>query len=204
MKLYYATGACSLADRMMLHEAGLAADFERVDLATHVTETGADFRTINPKGYVPALVLDDGTVLTENLAILFWIAGRVPQLAPDGPLGQVRLVEALAFIATEVHKPLKPFFLPETDAAERRRAGAAVTGRLALLGQGLAGPFLLGARFTPADAYLFVMLRWARRFGLAVPQTLETFAAAVAERASVRTALAEEGLPIPAPLRRAG
>ncbi|HET9067479.1 MAG TPA: glutathione binding-like protein [Amaricoccus sp.] len=203
MKLYYATGACSLADRIMLHEAGLAAAFERVDLRTKLTEAGVDFRTINPKGYVPALVLDDGEILTENLAVLSWIAGQAPGQVPPGPLGPIRLLEALAFISTEVHKPLKPFFTRGSSDEEKARAAAAIADRLALVAPVITGRYLFGDRFTPADAYLFVMLRWARRFGLTVPPALETFRARVAERSTVRTALTEESLDEAPDLRRA-
>jgi glutathione S-transferase len=130
MKLYYATGACSLADRIALYEAGLVATFERVNLKMRTTETGADFLTINPKGYVPALALDDGEIVTENIAVLFWIAGQAPHLVPDGPLGQVRLLEALAFISTEVHKGFKPFFTPGARRGpdDRRRRPFQATG----------------------------------------------------------------------------
>ena len=105
MKLYLAPGACSLADHIALHEAGLAFERVRVDLRAKRTEDGRDFNEINPKGYVPALVLDDGQLLTENVAILCWVAERAPELAPDGELGRIRLLEMLAFIATELHKP---------------------------------------------------------------------------------------------------
>lgn len=110
MKLYYAPGACSLADHIALHEAGLNFEHERVDLKTKRTESGADFSQINPKGYVPALVLDSGETLSENIAILDWIADQSPALTPSGPLGRARLLEALAYISTEIHKSFKPFF----------------------------------------------------------------------------------------------
>jgi glutathione S-transferase len=194
MKLYYAAGASSLASRIMLHEAGLDAAFERVDLGTKVTETGADFRTINPAGCVPALLLDDGQVLTENLAVLFWISGLAPQLAPEAPFGTIRLLEALAVIATEVHKPLRPFFTPAASDAEKARAAVAISARLKLITGVLAGPHLFGSRFTAADAYLFVTLWWVRHFGVAVPPALTAFCARIMERSHVRAALAEEAL----------
>ena len=105
MKLYLTPGACSLADHIALHEAGLEFDRIRVDLRTKRTVDGRDFREVNPKGYVPALVLDDGQLLTENVAILCWAAERDPKLAPGGAMGRIRLVEMLAFIATELHSP---------------------------------------------------------------------------------------------------
>ena len=204
MKLYYSAGTGSLAGRIMLHEAGLEACYESVDLATRATEAGADFWTINPKGYVPALVLDDGEVLTENVAVLYWIARQAPEPAPSGPLGPVRLLEALAFVATEVHKPLRPFFTPAAGTAERSRAAAAISNSLQLIASSLNGPYLFGSRFTAADAYLFVMLRWASRFGVAVPPALATLADRAAKRPHVLTALAEEGLSQPPALQRAG
>lgn len=170
MNLYYATGACSLADRIALHEAGLEATFERVDLRTKITEKGADFLAINLKGYVPALVLDDGEIITENIAILAWIAGQAPRLAPAGSLGTVRLLEALAFVSTEIHKGFKPFFTPGASGADRAKAGDAISGRFAFVATRLGGPYLFGARFTVADAYLFVTLRWARQSGVEVPR----------------------------------
>jgi glutathione S-transferase len=194
MKLYYATGACSLADRIALHEAGLAAIFERVNLKTRTTESGADFLAINPKGYVPALVLDDGEIVTENIAVLFWIASQAPHLAPDGPLGHVRLIEALAFISTEVHKGFRPFFTPGARDADRANAAEAISRRLDFLAQGLDHPYLLGMRFTVADAYLFVTLRWARQFGVSVPSALSAYRERIMERDHVHTALGEEGL----------
>src|SRR5688572_27861000 len=110
MKLFYSPAACSLADHIALEDAGVAFELERVDLKSKITESGADFTAINPKGYVPALVLDSGETLTENLAVLDWIATQHPSLGLDGPLGRTRLLEALAYIATEVHKSFKPFF----------------------------------------------------------------------------------------------
>jgi glutathione S-transferase len=204
MKLYFVPATSSLASRIALHEAGLDADYESVDLATGETAAGVDFRTINPMGYVPALVLDDGEVLTENVAVLYWIARQARGLAPAGPLGPVRLLEALAFIATEVHKPLRPFFTPAAGPAERTRAAAAISRSLDLLAGSLAGPHLFGSRFTAADAYLFAMLGWTIRFGIAVPPPLVAFRERAAERSHVRTALAEEGLPGPPALQRAG
>jgi glutathione S-transferase len=104
MKLYLTPGACSLADHIALHEAGLEFERVRVDLQTKRTEDGRDFNEVNPKGYVPALVLDDGQLLTENAAILCWVAERAPKLAPGGELGRIRLIEMLAFISTELHR----------------------------------------------------------------------------------------------------
>lgn len=103
MKLYYSPGACSLADHIALREAGLPFELEKVDLRTKRTESGADYTAVSPKGYVPALTLDGGETLTENIAVLDWIA-QAGGNAPSGPLGRTRLLEALAYISTEVHK----------------------------------------------------------------------------------------------------
>jgi glutathione S-transferase len=194
MKLYYTPGACSLADRIALHEAGIPAEFEKVDLATKTTETGADFLDVNRKGYVPALVLDSGETLTENIAVLSWIADQAPALLPDGPLGQTRLLEALAFISTELHKGFKPYFLRDTSNADRTNAGTAIARRLSFIGETFGGDYMLGSRFTAADPYLFVMLRWANRFGVEVSAPLPEYFERMMERASVRRALTEEGL----------
>lgn len=194
MKLYYATGACSLADRISLHEAGFAATFEKVDLKTKITETGADFLAVNPKGYVPVLVLDNGETLTENVAILSWIASHAPELAPSGPLGHIRLLEALAFISTEVHKAYKPLFAHGARDTDRASAAETITKRYDFFAKTLIGPYLFGHRFTVADAYLFVTLRWASQFGVTIPTSLTWYFQRVMERDSVRDSLAEEGL----------
>ena len=123
MILYFAPGACSLADHIALHEANLTFDRVKVDLKTHTTEDGRDFTKINPKGYVPALALEGGELLTENIAILSWIADQAPALAPSGALGRYRLLETLAFISTEIHKSFKPFFTPGAADVDKAKAG---------------------------------------------------------------------------------
>jgi glutathione S-transferase len=194
MKLYYAPGACSLASRISLHEAGLAADFERVDLKTKITERGWNFDAINPKGYVPTLVLDDWSAVTENVAVLEFIADREPKLAPGGPLGHTRLIEMLSYLSTELHPAFKPYWEAASEA-DQARAGEVVAKHLDLIADHVRELYLFGPRFTVADAYLFVMLRWAQMFGVRVPLTLLGYFERVAERDCVRRALAEEGLP---------
>ena len=130
MKLYLAPGACSLADHIALCEAGLEFERVRVDLRAKRTEDGRDFNEVNPKGYVPALVLDDGQLLTENVAILYWVAERAPRLAPAGELGRIRLIEMLAFIATELHKPFVRTFFPTSDAEKNAAEGIRQAARL--------------------------------------------------------------------------
>lgn len=190
-KLYYSPGACSLSTRIALHEAGIPAEFERVDLKAKVTERGDDYRAINPAGSVPMLVLDDGTAITENVAVLDLVAERAPQLGVAGPLGRTRLVEMLSFLSTELHIAFKPFWHDPDDAA--RAAGAeAVAARLLLLENKIVGPYLFGEQFTVADAYLFVMLRWAKGFGVPIPPKLLVLFEHTEARATVRQALVEE------------
>jgi len=195
MKLYYATGACSLACRISLHEAGVAADFERVDLKTKITEHGRDYRAINPKGYVPMLVLDDGAAITEIDAVLDYIAGLEPELGPGGALGRTRLIEMLAYLSTEVHSAFKPLW-HDANEAEQATARESVAQRLAFLEGRMPGLYLFGPRFTVADAYLFVMLRWAKVFGVPISPRLIGYFEPILERSSVRQALAEEELAV--------
>jgi glutathione S-transferase len=193
MKLYYAPGACSLAGRISLHEAGFPAKFERVDLKAKVTERGDDYRAINAKGSVPMLVLDDGTAVTENVAILDLIADRVPELRPGGPLGRTRLIEMLSYLSSELHVAFKPFWHAASEA-DRAAGEEAVAKRLKYLDDVVTDLCLLGPRFTVADAYLFVMLRWAKAFGVALPPRLTAYFERIQAKATVRQALAEEGL----------
>jgi glutathione S-transferase len=192
MKLYYSPGACSLADHIALIEAGLRADLVKVDLKAKTVQGGGDYLQINPKGYVPALQLDDGQVLTENIAILSWIAGR----GAGGSLGDMatlRLLEALAFISTEIHKAFKPFFAGGTDA-DKQAAKLMIQRRLGYLADRMDQGFVLGDRYSVADAYLFVMLRWAAQFDVDVPAVLAAFSRRMTERTAVRRALQDEGL----------
>jgi glutathione S-transferase len=190
MKLYYARGACSLSNRISLHEAGISFADERVDLKSLATETGRDFIELSPKGYVPLLVLDGGEKLTENIAILSLIAERSPHLLPDGELGWIRLLEALSFISGELHIAFKPLFhganLRECDEARDR-----ISRLLNLLAQQFDGEYLLG-HFTVADAYLFVILLWARKFEVATSDKLTDYFERVAQRPAVRRSLQEE------------
>lgn len=196
MRLYYSPGACSLATRITLHEAGFASDFERVDLQTKITERGEDYRAINPAGCVPLLVLDDGQSVTENVAILTLLADMAPQLAPEGPFAQIRLIQVLSFLSTELHVAFKPFWHSQADA-EKVAATKAVLSRLNLIEDQLRELYLFGPRFTTADAYLFVILRWAQEFGVPISAEMTAYFERVAERSAVREALAEEGLEVP-------
>ena len=193
MKLYYAPGACSLADHIALHEAGLPFEHEKVDLKAKRTEAGADFSTINPKGYVPALTLDSGETLTENVAILDWIAHQDGKLAPPGPMGHTHLLEALAFISTEIHKGFKPYFAGAGDS-DKAKAGETISKRMGYLADTMKGDYLFGSRVGVADFYLFVMLLWAKKFDVEPPAPLVAFRERMMTLPSVQKAMKHEGL----------
>jgi len=193
MKLYYAPGACSLADHIALHEAGLSFDHEKVDLKAKRTEAGVDFSTVNPKGYVPALTLDSGETLSENIAILDWIAHQDSKLAPSGPMGHTHLLEALAFISTEIHKSFKPFFAGGGDS-DRAKAGEMIGKRMGYLADTMKGDYLFGSTVSVADFYLFVMLLWAKKFDVEPPAPLVAFRERMMTLPSVQKAMKHEGL----------
>ena len=193
MKLYFSPGACSLADHIALHEANLSFEHEKVDLKAKRTESGADFAAINPKGYVPALTLDSGETLTENIAILDWIAHQDTALRPSGPLGHTHLLQALAYISTEIHKSFKPFFAGASDE-DKQKAGEAILKRMRYLDERMQGDFLFGDAVSVADAYLFVMLLWAKKNGLEVPMKLAALRDRMMERPAVQKAMKHEGL----------
>lgn len=193
MKLYYAPGACSLADHIALHEAGMDFEHERVDLKTKRTEYGGNFAEVNPKGYVPALQLDSGEVLTENVALLDWIAQQSATLRPEGPLGQTRQLELLAFISSELHKSFGPFFKGGSDE-EKEQARTMLAKRFGQVADMREGDYLFGDRPTVADFYLFVMLVWADKNGLELPDRLTGLRDRLMELDSVRRAMEHEGL----------
>jgi glutathione S-transferase len=143
---------------------------------------------------VPALQFDDGELLTENVAVLAYIADHNPAPGPSGPLGRYRLLEMLAFIATELHKAFHPLFVPNATEAEKNQAGAAVEKKLKLVANKFRGPYLFGAHPTVADDYLFVMLTWAAKWKLTIPDALASFAERMRERPAVKLALTHEGL----------
>jgi glutathione S-transferase len=192
MQLYFAPGACSLAGHIALREAGLAFDLARVDLKTHRTQTGQDYLQINPKGYVPALVLDDGETLTENIAVLTWIGDHGGLAGPAAALGRYRLLEMLAYISTELHKSFKPFFTPGAEAAAKDQASRTIAQRLDYLDERLSADFLFGAAPTVADCYLYVMLRWAQGVGVNAPARLAGLRDRMTERPATQTALQQE------------
>lgn len=201
MKLYYSPGACSLASHITLHEVGRPFEIERADIRTKTTADGGDFRAINPKGAVPALVLEDGAVLTEGAAIMQYVADRAGAtglLPAAGTLARARVQEMLNYVASEVHKAYSPFFNPALSEAERSRQKTEVDARLgwieAVLSDGRA--FLTGAAFTPADAYLFTVTNWSAHVGhdLAPFPHLRALRERVAARPAVQAALRAEGL----------
>jgi len=193
MILYLAPGACSLADHIALHEAGLNFDQVKVDLKTHRTEDGRDYSLINPKGYVPALMLNGGEILTENVAILSWISDQTTP-ALFGDFVRYRLLEALAFVSTEIHKSFKPFFMPGATEDAKVSAGETILKRLTFLTERLNQDYLLGAGYSVADAYLFVMLMWARNNRLTLPVPLPAYFERIKVRPAVQRSLKEEGL----------
>lgn len=200
MKLFISTGACSLSPHIALREAGLPFTTELVDLRSKRTASGADFVAINPKGYVPALQLDDGSLLTEGPAIVQYIADLVPAkaLAPAaGTLARYRLAEWLNFISSEVHKAYGPLFNPAASADMKAAARAALAKRYAYIDAELAGrDYLVGEHFTVADGYLFTVSNWAGHVDvpLAGFAALQAFQARVGARPMVQQALRDEGL----------
>jgi glutathione S-transferase len=193
MKLYYSPGACSLAAHIALREAGIPFESEKVDLHAKVTASGADFTVVNPKGYVPALVLDSGETVTENLAVLDYIATQAPTLGLEGPLGRTRLLEGLAYVSTELHKSFKPFFKGAGDA-EKAKSGAYVTKRMQYLADRLHGDYLFGDHPGVADFYLFATLLWADKFAVEIPTPLATLRDLLKARPAVQAAMRAEGL----------
>ncbi len=165
MKLYFSPGACSLSPHIVLNELGLPHDLVQVDLRGKRTADGRDFRTVNPKGYVPVLELDDGTVLTEGPAIVQYLADRKPEagLAPaNGTLPRYRLQEWLNFISTELHKQFSPLFNPATPTEVAAMQKARLADRFALVAQTLdRQDYLLPEGFSVADAYLYTVMTWA-------------------------------------------
>jgi len=201
MKLYYSTGTCSLSPRIVACEAGLPLDAEKVDIGTHKTETGADYFSINPKGYVPALRLDDGSLLTEGVAMVQYLADRAPQsgLAPAaGTPERYRLQEWLTFISSELHKAFSPWlFSPATPDAAKEMAKKMIGQRFATLDQHLADhKYLLGDKFTAADAYGFTIIGWSPYVGIDLKPyaNLRNFMERVAARPKVKEAMRAEGL----------
>jgi glutathione S-transferase len=200
MKLYYLKGACSLASYISLCEAGLKFEGVAVDRQTRKAADGADLNQLNPKGYVPVLQLDSGEVLTENIAVLQYIADQAPnsKLAPPaGTLPRYRLMEWLGFLNGEVHKSVSPCFNPAATEEVKTFSKNNLTRRLDWLDKGWGGKqFLMGDQFTVADAYLWVVFGWLPHVGFDTSRwpNLKAFHERVAQRPAVRQALKGEGL----------
>jgi glutathione S-transferase len=200
MKLYYAPGACSLAPHIVAREAGIDIELEKVDIGTKKTETGKDFLTVNPNGYVPALEFEKGKVLTEGPVIQQYLADQKPAsgLAPAcGTLERYRLQEMLTFINSEIHKTFGALFNPKVQPEVREERLATLRKRFGSIDNKLAGrQFLLGDKFTVADAYLFVMTSWASHVGLDLSglANVSAFSKRVGARPAVQAALKAEGL----------
>jgi glutathione S-transferase len=200
MKLYYAPGACSLSPHIVLREAGLAFELEKVNLKTRTTQTGADFTKVNPKGQVPTLLLDDGEALTEGPVIVQYIADRNPAAGLAGAAGTMeryRVQEWLNHITSELHKGFSPLFRPNTPDAYKEIARANLAAKFDALEKHLQGrQYLMGDRFTVADAYLFTVCGWGKFTGIDIATWpgLAAFVARVAARPHVQAALKAEGL----------
>jgi len=200
MKLYYAPGACSLAPHIVLAEAEIAADFVKVDLKAHQTETGVDYYTINPKGSVPLIELDNGERLTEVSAIVQYIADQKPDagLAPAADtFERYRLQEWLNFVSSELHKQYSPFFNPATPDAYKEKVMKKLGERFAYLTKHFKDrDYLLGNQFSVADAYLFTILRWSKSVGIQLEPwpALTEFLARVRARSKVSEVMKAEGL----------
>ncbi len=200
MKLYYSAGACSLSPHIVARELGLPLQLEKVDTQAKRTASGQDFWQINPKGYVPALELDDGERLTEGPAIVQYLADLKPEkgLAPaNGTLARYRLQEMLGYINSELHKTYSPLFKKDTPEQTRAERKEYLRKRYALIEDILAKQtWLLGDHFTVADAYLFTVTNWARHVDLDLSEfkALNAFQQRVAARPAVLAAMQEEGL----------
>jgi glutathione S-transferase len=200
MKLYFAPGACSLSPHIVMREAGMKFDLEQVNNQEKKTKSGVDYWTVNGKGQVPVLEFDDGERLTEGPVIVQWIADQNPSagLVPAvGTLDRYRVQEWLNFTTSELHKSFGPIFRPTTPDAYKAISKENLGKRFDWLDKRLAGKqYLMGDKFTVADAYLFTILRWATRIemDLAKWPNLKAYVDRVAARPKVQEALKAEGL----------
>ncbi|HJW55660.1 MAG TPA: glutathione transferase GstA [Burkholderiaceae bacterium] len=200
MKLYFSPGACSLSPHIVLCEAGMTFDLEKVDLGAKRTAGGLDFSTINPKGYVPVLELDNGERLTEGPAIVQYLADLAPQkqLAPPaGSMERYHLIEWLNFISTELHKGFSPLFKADMPLEAKEIARKTLTQRIGIVADQLQrSAYLAGEQFSVADAYLFTVLSWGRhvKLDLASWPAVDSYLKRIADRPAVRAAMMAEGL----------
>lgn len=200
MKLYYAPGACSLSPHIVSRELGLQLELKKVDTKNKTIEGGGDYRQVNARGYVPALELDNGEILTEGPAIVQYLADLRPEAglaSKAGTFARYRLQEWLNFLTSEIHKQFSPLFKPNTPEDYKPVAKENIATRFDWLDGQLAGKdYLMGSQFTVADAYLFVLLGWARpvQIDLARWPNLAAFHNRVGARPKVQEALQAEGL----------
>ncbi len=203
MKLFFSPGACSLSPHIVAREAGIDLKLQKVDIETKTMKVNGDFWQVNPKGYVPALELDNGEILTEGPAIVQYLADLMPKfkLAPQsGTWERIRLQEMLGYINSEIHKTFSPLWNSKVSADVRKERTEYLHKRYALLDKQLAGKkFLFGDQFTVADAYLFVVTNWAKstKVDLSEFTHIQAFQTRVAARPAVVAAMTAEGL-IPA------
>jgi glutathione S-transferase len=200
MKLFYAPGACSLSPNIVAHEAGIELRLQKVDTKTKTVASTGDYWAINPKGYVPALELDSGEILTEGPTIVQYLADLKPQsglAASNGTVERYRLQEMLGYINSEIHKTYSMLFKPNLPAEVRAEREEYLLKRYALLDEKLAGrPYLFGDKFTVADAYLFTVTNWGKHVNVDLSKFphLQEFQARVAARPAVKAAMKAEGL----------
>lgn len=200
MKLYYSPGACSMAPHIVAQAAGIGLELVKVDIPAKKTEHGDDYWQINPKGYVPALVLDDGEVLTEVGVVCQYLADQKPEsglIAPAGSRQRYHQMESLNFIATEVHKQIGALFNPALTPEMRQVQTQVIQRRLNALEKLLDGKqYLNGDAFSVADAYLFVPLNWTGhlKLDLADWPNIQAYRARLAQHPAVHATMQAEGL----------
>ena len=200
MKLYYSPGACSLSPHIIACEAELPIELIKVDLTSKLTETDEDFKQLNPNGYVPLLILDDGNSLTEGPAIVQYLADQAPDkklIPPAGTFERYQLQQWLNFISTEIHKSFSPLFNPVAPEAAKELATDILMKRLETVAEHLSSqPYLLGEHYSVADAYLFVTLSWGRYVNIDISRwpALARYSDKISERPAVQKAMKAEGL----------
>ncbi|MGZ8215015.1 MAG: glutathione transferase GstA [Methylosarcina sp.] len=200
MKLYYSPGTCALSPHIVAHELSLPIKLVKVDLKSKLTENGEDYRKINPNGYVPAVIFEDGKQLTEGPAIVQYLADLRPEhhlAPPQGSFERYRLQQWLNFITSEIHKGFSPLFNPTLPEDAKRVLKSQLISRLDAVADHLATqPYLMGEQFTVADAYLFVTLRWGPSMGIELTRwpVLASYVDKISGRPAVRKAMQEEGL----------
>ncbi|WP_044985677.1 glutathione transferase GstA [Sorangium cellulosum] len=202
MKLYFSPGACSLSPHVVARELGIELTLDKVDVASKKTSSGRDFWAINPKGYIPALELDGGEVLTEGPAIVQYLADQKPEaklVPPPGTMARYRVQEMLGYINSELHKTYGPLFNPKTSPEQRQEREEYLRKRYGVIEAALAkGPYLFGEQFTVADAYLFTVANWSNfvKLDLSAFPNLLAYQRRVAARPAVQGAMRAEGLPV--------